>query len=144
MYLAVTHKARHHLCCQSPCQIQLQPWASSLASCQACTLLFEGHHTPQTCLPSLLILMLIMVEIQTMNGKSTGGYVVKIGSEAVLWSSKLQPLVALSTTEAEHIPAVEAGKEINPLDASSSWGSLAMTSLPDFLFYRGSGPVGSP
>ena len=46
------------------------------------------------------------------NGKSTGGYVVKIGSGAVSWSSKLQSLVALSTTEAEHISAVEAGKEI--------------------------------
>jgi hypothetical protein len=46
------------------------------------------------------------------NGKSTGGFVVKIGSGAVSWSSKLQPLVALSTTEAEHISAVEAGKEI--------------------------------
>ena len=37
---------------------------------------------------------------------------VKIGSGAVSWSSKLQSLVALSTTEAEHIAAVEAGKEI--------------------------------
>jgi hypothetical protein len=46
------------------------------------------------------------------NGKSTGGYVVKIGSGAVSWSSRLQPLVALSTTEAEHISAVEASKEI--------------------------------
>jgi len=46
------------------------------------------------------------------NGKSTGGYVVKIGSRAVSWSSKLQSLVALSTTEAEHIAAVKAAKEI--------------------------------
>jgi len=46
------------------------------------------------------------------NGKSTGGYVVKIGSGAVSWSSKLQSLVALSTTEVEHIAAVEAAKEI--------------------------------
>ena len=46
------------------------------------------------------------------NGRSTGGYVVKIGSGAVSWSSKLQSLVALSTTEAEHLSAVEAGKEI--------------------------------
>ena len=46
------------------------------------------------------------------NGQSTGGYVVKIGTGAVSWSSKLQSLVALSTTEAEHISAVEAGKEI--------------------------------
>ena len=37
---------------------------------------------------------------------------VKIGSGAVSWSSKLQSLVALSTTEAKHIAAVEAGKEI--------------------------------
>jgi hypothetical protein len=46
------------------------------------------------------------------NGRSTGGYVVKIGTGAVSWSSKLQSLVALSTTEAEYISAVEAGKEI--------------------------------
>jgi Reverse transcriptase (RNA-dependent DNA polymerase) len=46
------------------------------------------------------------------NGRSTGGYVVKIGTGPVSWSSKLQTLVALSTTEAEHISAVEAGKEI--------------------------------
>jgi hypothetical protein len=40
--------------------------------------------------------------------------VVKIGTAAVSWSSKLQTLVALSTIEAEHISAVtvEAGKEI--------------------------------
>ena len=46
------------------------------------------------------------------NGKSTGGFVVKIGSGAVSWSCKLQPLVTLFTTEAEHISAVEVGKEI--------------------------------
>ena len=42
------------------------------------------------------------------NGRSTRGYVVKMGSGAVSWSSKLQGLAALSTTEAEHISAVEA------------------------------------
>ena len=46
------------------------------------------------------------------NGRSTSGHVVKIGTGAGLWSSKLQTLVALSTTEAEYISAVEAGKEI--------------------------------
>jgi hypothetical protein len=34
------------------------------------------------------------------------------GSGVVSWSSKLQPLVALSITEAEHISAVEAAKGI--------------------------------
>jgi hypothetical protein len=63
------------------------------------------------------------------NGKSTGGYVVKIGSGAVSWSSKLQPLVALSTTEAEHISAVEAGKEI-----------LWMRQFMGELGYSASGP----
>ena len=46
------------------------------------------------------------------NVKSTGGYMVKLGTGAVSWSSKLQTMVALSTTEAEYIAAVEAAKEI--------------------------------
>jgi hypothetical protein len=46
------------------------------------------------------------------NGKSIGGFVVNIGTSADSWSSKLQPLVALSTTEAKYIAAVVAGKEI--------------------------------
>lgn len=46
------------------------------------------------------------------NGRSTGGYLVKYGTGAISWSSKLQSVVALSTSEAEFIAAVEAGKEI--------------------------------
>jgi hypothetical protein len=44
--------------------------------------------------------------------RSTSGYLLCIGTGAVSWSSKLQTLVALSTTEAEFIAAVEAGKEM--------------------------------
>jgi hypothetical protein len=45
-------------------------------------------------------------------GKSTGGYMVCMGGAAVSWRSKLQPIVTLSTTEAEYVAAVEAGKEM--------------------------------
>ena len=45
-------------------------------------------------------------------GHSTGGYVVKMGTGAVSWSSKLQNIIALSTTEVEYMAAVQAGKEI--------------------------------
>ncbi|GKD29046.1 hypothetical protein Tco_1239824 [Tanacetum coccineum] len=37
--------------------------------------------------------------------KSTSGYVFKFSSGAVSWSSKKQPVVSLSTTEAEFIAA---------------------------------------
>lgn len=50
--------------------------------------------------------------MDTDTGCSTSGYIVCIGTEAVNWSSKLQPIVTLSTTEAEYVAAVEAGKEI--------------------------------
>ena len=43
--------------------------------------------------------------------RSTSGYVFDIGSAAISWSSKRQPTVALSTTEAESVAQVDAGKE---------------------------------
>jgi hypothetical protein len=43
--------------------------------------------------------------------KSRFGYVFVFGGAAVSWQSKLQDIVSLSTTEAEYVAAVEAGKE---------------------------------
>ena len=37
--------------------------------------------------------------------KSTSGYVFMIGESAIAWSSKKQPIVPLSTTEAEYVAA---------------------------------------
>ena len=38
--------------------------------------------------------------------------VVKMGTGAISWASKLQPVVTLSTTEAEYISATSAAQEI--------------------------------
>ena len=46
------------------------------------------------------------------NGCSTGGYALLITGAAVSWSSRLQTITALSTTEAEYVSAVDAGKEV--------------------------------
>lgn len=46
------------------------------------------------------------------NGKSTSGYLILIGGGAVNWSSKLQTIVAMSTTEAEFVAASEAGRTL--------------------------------
>jgi hypothetical protein len=44
--------------------------------------------------------------------KSTSGYVFKLAGGAISWSSKKQPSVALSSTEAEYIAGAHAAKEI--------------------------------
>lgn len=51
------------------------------------------------------------------NGKSTTGYIIKVGSGVVSWCSKLQPVVTLSSTEAEFVAANATGKEIRALRA---------------------------
>ena len=44
--------------------------------------------------------------------RSTSGMMVKMGTGAISWSSKLQTITTLSTTEAEYVSAVSAGQEI--------------------------------
>ena len=44
--------------------------------------------------------------------KSTIGYVYTLGGTAVSWVSRLQKIVALSTTEAEYVVMTEVGKEM--------------------------------
>lgn len=46
------------------------------------------------------------------DGKSRMGYVVKINGAAVLWDSRLQSVIAQSTTEAEYIVMAEVCKAI--------------------------------
>ena len=46
------------------------------------------------------------------NRRSTTGYVFTVGGTAVSWVSKIQSVVALSTTEAEYVAATEASKEM--------------------------------
>ena len=45
-------------------------------------------------------------------GRSTGAYIVKIGTGVISWMSKHQSIVALFTTEAEYMATCKAGKEI--------------------------------
>jgi len=67
------------------------------------------------------------------NGKSTSGYLVKLGSGVVCWSSKLQPIVTLSTTEAEYVAGVAAGKEI--CWVQNLLGELGYTALTPSKLY---------
>jgi hypothetical protein len=84
--------------------------------------------------------------------RSTAGYVFNIGSAAISWSSKRQPTVALSSTEAEYMAQTQATKEaiwlrrflneINKPDSSSdpvttiiygdNQGAIALAKNPQF------------
>jgi len=46
------------------------------------------------------------------SSRSTTGYVFTVGGTAVSWISRLQKVVALSTTEAEYVAITEASKEM--------------------------------
>ena len=44
------------------------------------------------------------------NMRRTTGYLFTVGGTTVSWASKMQSVVALSTTEAEYVVAIEASK----------------------------------
>ena len=44
--------------------------------------------------------------------RSTTGYVFTIGGTTIIWISKLQKVVSLSTKEAEYVAATDASKEM--------------------------------
>ena len=52
------------------------------------------------------------MSVDADTSRSTSGYVMTYARGVVLWQSRLQKTVALSTMEAEYMAVVEAGKEI--------------------------------
>lgn len=48
----------------------------------------------------------------TQTRRSMSGYILKLGNSPIIWGSKKQKAIALSTTEAEFVAACEATKEI--------------------------------
>lgn len=46
------------------------------------------------------------------NGRSTSRYIIEMGTGAISLASKLQTIVALSTTKAEFVAACTAGQEV--------------------------------
>ena len=46
------------------------------------------------------------------SSKSTSGYIYTIGGTTVIWMSRLQKCVSLSSAEAEYVAVAEAGKEM--------------------------------
>ena len=75
------------------------------------------------------------------NRRSTTGFVFTVGGEVVSWVSKLQSVVALSTTEAEYVDATKASKKMIWLQGfwmnwvrSRSWaGYTVIARVPYFL-----------
>ncbi|TXG67192.1 hypothetical protein EZV62_008467 [Acer yangbiense] len=69
------------------------------------------------------------------DSKSISGYIFNLGSGAISWyrCSKKQPIMALSTTEAEYIAASIAGSQLLWLrGSSSSWENQAYSNMVSF------------
>ena len=73
--------------------------------------------------------------------RSTGAYVVMMGTGAVDWSSKLQSVVAQSTTEAEYIAANAAGRNIAWLRNLLTEFGYNLANLPSTLYMDNSSAI---
>ena len=58
------------------------------------------------------MLMQIWLVIKTDSRRRTIGYLFTVGGTTVSWISKLQKVVALSTTKVEYVATTEASKEM--------------------------------
>ena len=65
--------------------------------------------------------------------RSTSGFVVKMGTGAVSWASRLQAMNTLSTTEAEYISAVSAAQEMLWLRNLFTELGFPVSGLPLFI-----------
>jgi len=77
------------------------------------------------------------------NRRSTIGYVFNVGGTTICWVSKLQNIVALSTTEAKHFGAIEASKGMiwlqrfmDELGKKQVMGKLLVTTRVLFILQR--------
>ena len=67
------------------------------------------------------------------NLRSTSGYVIKMGTGAISWASRLQTINTLSTTEAEFVSAVSAAQEMLWLQNLLTELGFPTSSLPLYI-----------
>ena len=60
------------------------------------------------------------LEVDTTNRKSISGYLIYVNKNLVAWSSKKQPIVTTSSTEAEYVSLSDMIKEISSKGYSNS------------------------
>ena len=77
------------------------------------------------------------------NRRSTTGYVFTVGGTTISWVSKIQSVVALSTTEVEYVAATEASKEmiwlqrfLDELVRIRSWAGHTVTTKVPYILQR--------
>jgi len=76
----------------------------------------------------------------TNSMKSTTGYVLFIGNSPILWQSKLQPIVALSSTEAEYIALSSTAQETSWIKSLlKEWGYKM--AIPTTLYCDNQGAI---